>query len=169
MLPVVVVLIPQHIVAQSSLCVVRRVGKSLRAPNQNATSRMSCTADQRASRFTTRTVAAHQELNAPPSISIASSHSFVAPFRLELNSFHLIEPMALTKLRREIDSPPANRSPDDAADGGEEWGHGSGVGVRRDLGACSSGFWSLAPLGGGYPQLTVRGDTCTCLAFCFLP
>ncbi|CAM9706660.1 unnamed protein product [Scytosiphon promiscuus] len=44
---------------------------------------------------------------------------------------------------------------DDAADGGEELADGHGVGVQRSLGACNSGFWSLAPSGGGYPHLTV--------------
>lgn len=32
--------------------------------------------------------------------------------------------------------------------------------VRRELGACTKGFWSLAPVGGGYPQLTVRIASC---------
>lgn len=42
-----------------------------------------------------------------------------------------------------------------ATDGEGKGGDGA-VAVRRELGACSKGFWSLAPAGTGYPRLTVR-------------
>lgn len=41
-------------------------------------------------------------------------------------------------------------------EGDEEDDEEGGMVSRRRLGACSAGLWTLAPVGGAYPHLTVR-------------